>query len=269
MKIPLYSFSFQNIVAIPWRDKLESGHCILMRKPVISIATFFDRQACMSTESTPPLHIRWMIRRDMPEVLEIEKWSFEFPWSEQEFISCLRQRNAIGMVAEHDEQIIGFMIYELNKNQLNLFKFAVKREFRRRGAGRAMAQKLIGKLSPQRRNTVEIILRETNLAAQIFFKAMGFRATAVLPDHFDNQDAGFKFRYRLEQPLKSGAETMQPSDSQSIPPLSVYLEPGDASPQLIAEFFVALDVVYRAYGGSGLKIETDEIGALGTVEARL
>ena len=29
------------------------------------------------------VHIRWMIRRDMPEVLAIEEDSFEFPWSEE------------------------------------------------------------------------------------------------------------------------------------------------------------------------------------------
>jgi len=44
------------------------------------------------------VHIRWMIRRDMPEVLDIESGSFEFPWSEEDFIRCLRQRNCIGMV---------------------------------------------------------------------------------------------------------------------------------------------------------------------------
>ena len=48
------------------------------------------------------VHIRWMIRRDMPEVLQIERTSFEYPWSEEDFIRCLRQRNCIGMVAEYD-----------------------------------------------------------------------------------------------------------------------------------------------------------------------
>ena len=65
------------------------------------------------------VHIRWMIRRDMMEVLEIENQSFEFPWSEEDFIRCLRQRNCIGMVAEHDERVAGFMIYELHRNRLH------------------------------------------------------------------------------------------------------------------------------------------------------
>ena len=78
------------------------------------------------------VHIRWMIRRDMPEVLSIEKSSFEFPWSEEDFIRCLRQRNCIGMVAEYDERVVGFMIYELHKDQLHVLNFSVRPDIRRR-----------------------------------------------------------------------------------------------------------------------------------------
>src|SRR5271168_1726673 len=77
------------------------------------------------------VHIRWMIRRDMPEVLAIEHASFEFPWCEEEFLRVLRQRNCIGMVAEYGERVVGFMIYELHKNKLHVLDFATHPEFRR------------------------------------------------------------------------------------------------------------------------------------------
>lgn len=95
-----------------------------------------------------------MIRRDMPEVLEIENDSFEFSWSEDDFVRCLRQRNCIGMVAEHDERIVGFMIYELHKNRLHVLNFAVRDDLRRRGIGSQMMRKLVQKLSNQRRNRI-------------------------------------------------------------------------------------------------------------------
>ena len=47
------------------------------------------------------IHVRWMIRRDMTEVLEIEQEAFEFPWSDDDFTRCMRQRNCIGMVADY------------------------------------------------------------------------------------------------------------------------------------------------------------------------
>jgi ribosomal-protein-alanine N-acetyltransferase len=58
-----------------------------------------------------PVHIRWMIRRDMPEVLHTEQGAFEYAWTEEDFLRCLRQRNCIGMVAEQGEKVVGFMIY--------------------------------------------------------------------------------------------------------------------------------------------------------------
>ena len=155
-------------------------------------------------------HVRWMIRRDMQEVLAIEAESFEFPWSEEEFIRCLRQRNCIGMVAELNDQIVGYMIYELHKNRLHVLNFAVDATGRRQGVGAKMISKLIGKLSPQRRCRILLEVRETNLAAQLFFRAQGFRAVSVLRDFYDDttEDAYvMQYRYReAEAPMLDASQ---------------------------------------------------------------
>ena len=132
------------------------------------------------------VHIRWMIRRDMPEILEIENSSFEFPWSDDDFIRCLRQRNCIGMVAECDDRVVGFMIYELHKTRLHVLNLAVHPDFRRRGIGTQMAEKLISKLSQERRSRILLEIRETNLPAQLFFRQIGFRAVSVLRDFYED-----------------------------------------------------------------------------------
>jgi ribosomal-protein-alanine N-acetyltransferase len=143
------------------------------------------------------VHIRWMIRRDMPEVLDIENRSFEFAWTEEDFIRCLRQRNCIGMVAEHDERVVGFMIYELHKNRLHILNFAVHSDFRRCGVATGMIRKLVGKLSPQRRNRILLEIRETNLAAQLFFREAGFRAISVLREFYeDSPEDAYLMQYR-------------------------------------------------------------------------
>jgi len=134
------------------------------------------------------VHIRWMIRRDMPEVLAIEHAGFEFPWCEEEFLRVLRQRNCIGMVAELGERVVGFMIYELHKSRLNVLDFAVHPEFRRQAIGQQMVDKLVGKLSSHRRTRIMLHLRETNLPAQFFYKSQGFRAVELIREHF--QDTG-------------------------------------------------------------------------------
>ena len=147
------------------------------------------------------VHIRWMIRRDMADVLDIESCSFEFPWSEEDFIRCLRQRNCIGMVAEHDDKVVGFMIYELHKTRLHILNFAVAARYRRQGVGAHMVAKLVGKLSSQRRTRITLEVRETNLAAQLFFRSQSFRAVSVLREYYEDtpEDAYvMQFRYQPE-----------------------------------------------------------------------
>jgi ribosomal-protein-alanine N-acetyltransferase len=124
----------------------------------------------------------------MPEVLEIERQSFEFSWTEEDFLTCLRQRNCIGMVAERQERIVGFMIYELLKSQLHVLNFAVAPWARRQGVGSQMVEKLVNKLSQQRRQEISLEVRETNLAAQLFFKHQGLAANSVLRGHYEDTD---------------------------------------------------------------------------------
>ena len=201
------------------------------------------------------VHIRWMIRRDMADVLAIENASFEFPWLEDDFIRCLRQRNCIGMVAEsepdgrmvlphprngspgaeaptasrasgsepdgrmvlprpgfsdaetivsgstrpsgRENRIVGFMVYELNKNRIHILNFAVAPDVRRFNIGTQMLDKLVAKLSTSRRNRVILEVRETNLDAQIFFRENGFRAVSVLRDYYqDTTEDAYLMQYR-------------------------------------------------------------------------
>ena len=146
------------------------------------------------------VRIRWMIRRDRPEVLEIENQCFEFPWTEEDFIRVLRQRNCIGMIAEYKCRVIGAMIYELHKAHLHVLNFAVHPKFQGKGVGRQMVKKLTDKLSGEGRNRIVLNVREVNLSAQKFFARMGFRATEILPEFFCNDEAAYRMEYRLSWP---------------------------------------------------------------------
>jgi ribosomal-protein-alanine N-acetyltransferase len=144
------------------------------------------------------VHIRWMIRRDMAEVLQTENQSFDYPWTEEDFLRCLRQRNCIGMVAEHGDRVIGFMIYELHKSKLNVLNFAVHPSARRTSVGKQMVLKLLSKLSNHRRTRITLAVRERNLDAQLFFRSEGFRAVRVLRSYYeDTGEDAFLMQYAL------------------------------------------------------------------------
>ena len=57
-----------------------------------------------TTKAQVRVHIRWMIRRDMPEVLAIEHAGFEYPWCEEEFLRVLLEEGLVVLavpVLEH------------------------------------------------------------------------------------------------------------------------------------------------------------------------
>ncbi len=184
-----------------WRDR---------RRVCIAPAVFSWRSLATVTRIEFPRHeplqiqVRWMIRRDMPEVLEIEQGSFEFPWSEEDFTYCLRQRNCIGMVAEMAESVVAFMIYELHRTRLHVLNFAVRRSHRRLGIGRQMVDRLIGKLSPERRDRILLEVRERNLPAQLFFRESGFMAISVLKDFYqDSTEDAYQMQFLAPAAVES------------------------------------------------------------------
>lgn len=198
------------------------------------------------------VHIRWMIRRDMAEVLDIERTVFQFPWFEEEFIRCLRQRNCIGMVAEAAEQVVGFMIYELHKTRLELLNIAVSKNNQRRCVGRQMIEKLIGKLSLQRRLKIKVPVRETNLSAQLFFRRMGFVALGLEPDFYeDSPEPAILFEYQ--------------HDPSKLPPhlvLPATARPARCECPSLTLKEVHAHILHCAKKGTGCKLSADEVKQL-------
>ncbi len=146
--------------------------------------------------------IRWMIRRDMPEVLAIENSTTEHPNNEQQLLKMLRRKNCIGMVAEHGEKIVGFMIYELHKDRITVADFAVHPDYQKMRVGWKMIAKLVGKLSSGKYRLVRFYVRETNLAAQLFLRRLNFAALRTERAFFaDTKEDAYVMEYEFDEEL--------------------------------------------------------------------
>lgn len=142
--------------------------------------------------------IRWMIRRDLERVLEIEKLNFEYPWNEQDFLESLRTKNKIGMVATYNDEVVGFMMYELCKTRIQILNIAVMPRYKGKSVGIQMIDKLKSKLSNFKRTKLRLDIRESNLDAQLFFKALGFKAINVLKSYYEETDEdAYVMQYKL------------------------------------------------------------------------
>lgn len=137
---------------------------------------------------------RWMIRRDLDDVVWIEERSYEQPWSKDHFLHCLRTRNVIGMVQESGGQITGYAVYEFNRREIDVLSFAIHPHFRRRGNGRVLLWQLKKKLNDKRR-FLHATLSERNVTGQLFLRSCGFRVIETIDQLFDQVTDAYVFRF--------------------------------------------------------------------------
>jgi ribosomal-protein-alanine N-acetyltransferase len=155
----------------------------------------------MKSKPTAAVHIRLMSHRDLREVYRIERQCFPLPWSGADFSRCFQTQFTNAIVAEVDERVAGFVVYELRGDKITVLNLAVAPDDQRAGIGTALMGQLINRLGVSLvRITLEV--RETNLAAQLFFKSLGFRAVLVLRDFYEEvtEDA-YLMQYRADAPF--------------------------------------------------------------------
>lgn len=139
---------------------------------------------------------RWRLDRDVPAMMEIENLCHSEPWDEVEMWRTLRHRSRICRVAEVNRKIVGYVIYELSKEYLNVTNLAVHPDWQRQGVGTELIGRLKRCLSEQRRSRIYAAVSEQNLDAHLFFQAQEFRAVDILRGFYDQVDA-YDFVYEL------------------------------------------------------------------------
>ena len=107
--------------------------------------------------------MRWMIRRNMEQVLEIEQKSFRRPWKQEDLYRY--NKDYICMTVESDEpaeRIVGYYVY--HPKNLHIVNLAVHPDFRRQGIGRQIIERVCSKCS-EKRPCVTIAAQKTVLPA--------------------------------------------------------------------------------------------------------
>jgi len=155
-------------------------------------------------KTEPSIHIRWMLRRDMQEIMVIENEVFNDPFSEEQILGILKRKNIIGMVAEIENKVAAYMIYEFFDNRINVIKFAIP-EFMNQQIADQMIQKLKSKL--QKKHHLDFCVAESNLKVQLFLKQHSFLATKIIHSDDASEDVYFMRFSRIPSDYKNRIKT--------------------------------------------------------------
>ena len=130
-----------------------------------------------------PVHIRTMVHDDLSLVSDIERRSYEFPWSHGVFRDCLLAGYSC-IVIERGELVVGYGILSVAAGEAHILNLCVDPSFRHLGYGDRLIDEIL--MRARRAEVTEIFLevRPSNESAISLYQKKGFRQIAYRPSYY-------------------------------------------------------------------------------------
>lgn len=120
-------------------------------------------------------------------------------WTPLRVVREVRDPDSIVLVVRSGTRLIGFAIAGFGDEIAHLSLFAVRREWQRKGIGRAMFDWLKASALTAGIATMRLELRSANRDAQQFYRALGFEETGMAPGYYRGREAALCMELSLRQ----------------------------------------------------------------------
>lgn len=132
-----------------------------------------------------------MVRADLDEVMAIERTAFRHPWSASFFLEELQVACARTIVAEINGKIVGYVLFWLLPEEIDIHNIAVHTAFRRQRIGQTLLQQVIEQARSRNSSRVTLEVRVSNIAAQKLYDSVGFVSRGLRKGYYsdDGEDA--------------------------------------------------------------------------------
>ncbi len=119
------------------------------------------------------INIRTMKREDCPGVIALEEENLS-SWPETLLVAEFRNKNALLLVAEEGETIVGWLCARVLSPEAELLKIAVLQKKRRKGIAAKLLSTLCHRLPLYGCEDLFLEVRAQNIGAKEFYLAKGF-----------------------------------------------------------------------------------------------
>lgn len=125
------------------------------------------------------ISIRPICRQDIAQSLspaDFLDWNGpSVSWTAQELLGQTQLPNREVWVAEvNRERVVAFMVYQRNDERLELVSLMVKVDYRRKGVGRKLVAKLMGRCGQYHKTHATAKVSEDDINSQLFLKSTGW-----------------------------------------------------------------------------------------------
>lgn len=138
----------------------------------------------------PAFQLVRLARADLPGVVEVEKLSYDQPWTVDNFIGEFDRRITLPLGFKIGGQVAAHCFFWLLPPEIHLLNVAVRPEFRRLGLARRLLEAMIHIGKNSGANSVFLEARAGNDAAIKLYRSLGFTAAGARPGYYeDGEDA--------------------------------------------------------------------------------
>ena len=132
------------------------------------------------------LNVRRIKNTDVEAVAKLEKLYFTDAWSEKSILESMQQPQAFILVAEEQDEIVGYCIVYFVLDEAEIARIAVEASRRKQGVGQELLRAACRTGIQQGVERLLLDVRESNAAAQRFYRAFGFVEDGIRKNFYDN-----------------------------------------------------------------------------------
>ena len=129
------------------------------------------------------LRSRVMTLSDVPYVIDIERDSYPFPWSEGIFRDCIRV-GYFCRVTELRGVICGYAVMSFGADEAHILNICIHRELRDQGAGRMLLHQLLNAARTAGMHDAYLEVRPSNYSAIRLYESLGFVRIGVRKGYY-------------------------------------------------------------------------------------
>ena len=132
------------------------------------------------------VHVRGMTYDDLTSVSDIERRSYDFPWSHGVFRDCLLA-GYVCLVLDRDDQVIGYTILSVAAAEAHILNLCVDPGFRGLGYGERLLNQLVDRARHAEVDAIFLEVRPSNANALALYRKKGFRKIAKRPAYYQSK----------------------------------------------------------------------------------
>lgn len=131
-----------------------------------------------------------MTKKHLPGIQEIDRYSFETPWSLKSLETELTNPLAVYFVATMQTKVVGYCGYWWIFDEGQITNIAVHPDYRKHGIGKRLMQTMINQCAETDIATLTLEVRKSNEAARSLYEKLGFQEVGLRPNYYrDKEDA--------------------------------------------------------------------------------